>query len=121
VIFEDHEFWTLQGLLTDYKRIVANYGHDPQVKSSYLKELLQKEFGDSIGFHQRNQKNVSELVYDTSAGGTYVEAALSSLGVSNEQLIMNVAKRLKERTRDRYCSLASIPTRTGKGGKLVTI
>ena len=48
VIFEDHEFRTLQGLLKDYKRVVANYGHDPQVKSSYLKELLQKEFGESI-------------------------------------------------------------------------
>ena len=96
VIFQDHELRTLQGLLNDYRRIISNYGHNSIVKSSYLKELLLKEFGESIGFHTRNQKNVSELVYDTTAGGTYIEAAISSLGVSNDQLAMSFAARLKE-------------------------
>jgi len=110
VIFEDHEFWTLQGLLKDYKCIVANYGHHPQVKSSYLKELLQEEFDDSIGFHQCIQKNVSELVYDTSAGGTYgsrdqmpyahLEWRLSKYQVSALSIIFNV-----------YCmALKSVPS-----------
>ncbi|KAL8608985.1 hypothetical protein ACOMHN_050452 [Nucella lapillus] len=40
--------------------------------------------------------NQSDLVYDTSGGGSYIEAALSSIGVSSEQLVSNVAKRLKE-------------------------
>ena len=96
VIFQDHEFRTLQGLLKDYKRIISNYGHNSIVKSSYLKELLIKEFGEGIGFHERHQKNVSELVYDTTAGGTYIKAAISSLGVSNDQLAKTFAKRLKE-------------------------
>jgi len=96
VIFKDHEIRTLQGLLQDYKRIISNHGHNSVVKSSYLKEILVNEFGEDIGFHERIQKNVSELVYDTTAAGTYIEAAISSLGVSNDQLVMNVAARLKE-------------------------
>ena len=96
VIFQDHEFRTIQSLLSDYKRIISNFGYNSIVKSSYLKAILTKEFGDSIGFQERHQKNMSELVYDTTAGGTYVEAAMSSLGISDEQLLMNVARRLKE-------------------------
>ena len=99
-MFQDHELRTLQGLLNDYKRIISNYGHNSIVKSSYLKELLKKEFGESIGFHVRSQKNMSELVYDTTAGGTYIEAAMSSLGVSSDQLAMNVAARLRKEVLD---------------------
>ena len=40
--------------------------------------------------------DVSELVYDTSAAGSYLEAVVSSLGISNDQLVMNVAERLRE-------------------------
>ena len=96
VIFKDHELRTLQGLLLDYDRIVSNFGHTSIVRSSYLKEILIREFGESIGFHDRHQKNTSELGYDTSAGGTYIEAAIYSLGVSNDQLIKNVSARIKE-------------------------
>ena len=102
VIFEDNEFRTLQGLMKNYMRIISNYGHNSTVQSSYLKELLVKEFGESIGFHERNRKNVSELVYDTSAGAAYIEASISSLGVSNEQLILNVASRLKQQVLDTH-------------------
>ena len=76
MIFEDHEIRTLQELLVDYQRITSNYGHFSTVKSSYLKEILIKEFAEDIGFHERIQKNVSELVYDSRAAGTYLEAAL---------------------------------------------
>ena len=38
----------------------------------------------------------SDLVYDKCGGGTYVEAALSSIDVSSEQLIHNVAERLRD-------------------------
>ena len=76
VIFDNHELHTLQGLLIDYKRIISNFGHDSVVKSSYLKKILVKEFGEGIGFHERLPKNVSEVVFDAAAGGTYMEAAL---------------------------------------------
>ena len=47
VIFENHEIRTLKGLLSDYKNIVGNYGFPTSgVKSSYVKELLLREFGE---------------------------------------------------------------------------
>lgn len=96
VICESHEIRTLQGLLSDYKNIVGNYGFPTSgVKSSYVKELLLREFGDKIGFHVRPQKNESEVVYDTDGGASYIEATISSLGISNEQLVENVASKLR--------------------------
>lgn len=53
-----------------------------------------KEFGDEIEFHERLQKNASEVVFDTAAGGTYIEAALCSIGVSDQQLMKNVAEQI---------------------------
>ncbi len=38
-------------------------------------------------------------VYDTSGSGSYIEAAISLLGISNEQLIKNVASRLRDEIR----------------------
>ncbi|KAL8575003.1 hypothetical protein ACOMHN_064534 [Nucella lapillus] len=97
VIFQEHELRSLQSLLQDYNAIVSRYGFSTSgVKSSFIKDILTKEFEGKIGFHSRPQMNQSDLVYDTSGGGSYIEAALSSIGVSSEQLVSNVAKRLKE-------------------------
>ena len=97
VIFEDHEIRTLQGLLHDYKTIVGTYGFPTTgVKSSYMKEILLREFGVGIGFHVRAQKNQSEVVYDTTGGASYIESTICSLGISNEQLVENVASRLRK-------------------------
>ena len=41
-------------------------------------------------------KNRSTIVYNATAGGSYIEAAIYSWGVSDEQLLNNVARRLKE-------------------------
>ena len=41
----------------------------------------------------------SEVVYDTSGGGSYIEAAISLLGIRSEQLIQNVANRLRDEIR----------------------
>ena len=77
VIFEEHEISTVQGLLADYKTIVGNYGFSTGcIRSSSIKELLMDEFGERIGFHTRPQSNLSELVYENSGGGSYIEAAL---------------------------------------------
>jgi len=40
--------------------------------------------------------NHSDLVYDMSGGGSYIEAELSSIDISSEQLVQNVARRLKD-------------------------
>ena len=97
VIFEEHELRSLQSLLRDYSSIISRYGFPTSgVKSSYIKDILIQEFEGKIGFQSRPQRNHSELVYDTSGGGSYVEAALSSIGVSSEQLVCNVAQRLRD-------------------------
>ena len=42
-----------------------------------MKELLVREFGAGIGFYVPPQRNQSEVVYDTSGGESYIEAAIS--------------------------------------------
>ncbi|CAB3976667.1 Hypothetical predicted protein [Paramuricea clavata] len=46
--------------------------------------------------HERAQKNQSEVVYDTAGGASYIESTICSLGISNEQLVENVASRLRK-------------------------
>jgi len=48
VIFEAHEFRTLQSLVQDYKSILSNHGHNSIVKFSYVKEIIIKEFAEDI-------------------------------------------------------------------------
>lgn len=101
VIFTEHEIRSLQSLLTEYKRIVGDYGYAVgDVKSSYLKELLINEYQDTIGFKERHEMNRSEWVYDVKGGGDYIEAAISSLGISDEQLLQNMATRLSKEIKD---------------------
>ena len=71
----------------DYKCITLNCGYYSTAKSSFLQKILIKEFGDDIVFHERSQKNVSELVYDTRAADLYLEAAISSLGQARVSII----------------------------------
>ncbi len=93
----EHELRSLQSLLRDYASIISQYGFPTSgIKSSYLKDILIREFAGKIGFHSRPLRNHSDLVYDTSGGGSYVEAALSSISVSSEQLVHNVAERLRD-------------------------
>ena len=97
IVFEEHELRSLQSLLKDYSSILSRYGFPTSgIKSSYIKNIMTREFKDKIGFHSRPRMNHSDLVYDTSGSGSYVEAALSSIGVSSEQLVHNVAVRLRD-------------------------
>ena len=52
------------------------------IRSSFIKEILRREFKGRICFHSRPERNYSELVYDVCGGGSYVEAALSSIGIN---------------------------------------
>ena len=92
IIFNEHEIRSLQSLLAHYKRIVSDYGYEVgDVKSSYLKELLINEYQETTGFKERSEKNKSDWVYDVRGGGDYIEAAISSLDISDEQLLQNLA------------------------------
>ncbi|KAL8565961.1 hypothetical protein ACOMHN_054946 [Nucella lapillus] len=91
----------LQSLLEDYKHIVSDYGYPVcHVKSSNLKDLLIKEYQGKIGFKERSQKNKSQWVYDVGGGGDYIAAAISSLGISDKQLLQNLAPRLSKKIKD---------------------
>eukprot|EP00794_Sanderia_malayensis_P017851 gene17851-19634_t len=96
VVIEMNEPRTLKGLLLDYENMLRNFGFDTNTtKTSTIKNMLQKEFDDKIGFHNRYHKNMSTIVYDTSSGGSFIEAAMYSWGVDDEQLLNTVARRLK--------------------------
>ena len=102
VIFEEHEIRTLQSLPEEYVTIMENYNHIAYgVKSSFLKTLLICEYGDSIGFHVRHQKNESEVVYDKRNSSSYVEAAISCMVITDETLIKGYAKRLVKKVKER--------------------
>ncbi|KAF3833218.1 hypothetical protein F7725_026883 [Dissostichus mawsoni] len=44
--------------------------------------------------------NKSQWVYDVGGGGDYIEAAISSLGISDEKLLQNLAQRLSKKIKD---------------------
>ena len=52
--------------------------------------MLQEEFGNNIGFHERIHKDKSIIVYNKADCGTFIDATLHSFGRSHEQLICNV-------------------------------
>ena len=98
VILDLNEPRTLQGLLLDYNNILHNFGYDESsTKSGTIKQMIEKEFKNKIRFHDRFVKNTSIIVYNASAGGSYIEAAINSWGVSDEQLLNTVDRRLKEK------------------------
>ena len=66
------------------------------VKATYLKDLLICEYQETIGFKDRTEINKGEWVYDIHGGGDYIEITLSSLGVSDQQFLGNLAPRLFE-------------------------
>ena len=102
VIFEEHEIRTLQSLLKEYMTVMENYNHSAYgVKSSFLKTLVIREYGDSIGFHERHQKNESEAVYDKRNSSSYIEAAISCMGITDETLIKGCAKRLVGKVKEK--------------------
>lgn len=95
-IFDNNEPRSLQGLLRDYIEIHRNFGYDcSATKSSTIKDILCKEFGDKIGIYtNRFHKNQSGIVYDAALGGTFIEAALNGWGIDDEQLLNLAARRL---------------------------
>ena len=65
--------------------------------------MIQDEFQEKIGFHDCYHKNKSTIVYNKSAGGSYIESAIYSWGVSDEQLINTIARRLRNKLMAAKC------------------
>ena len=61
-----------------------NFGYDESItKSSTIKQMIEKEFRNKIGFHDHFVKNTSTIVYNASTRGSYIEAVINSWGVMN--------------------------------------
>ena len=99
MIFEENEARTLKGLLEDYNKMLENYNFKRCERISLLKEMLQKKFGQSIGFHNCFQKNQIYIVIDVSRGGTYIEATSNFWRISEDDMLKNVNKTLKEKAK----------------------
>ena len=54
VIFKERELRSLQSLLRDYNATISRYGFPTSgVKSSYITDILTREYEGKIGFHTR--------------------------------------------------------------------
>ena len=59
IIFEEHVIRSLQSLLQEYSSILSQYGFSTSsIKSSYIKDILIREFGDEIGFWKPCQDKI---------------------------------------------------------------
>ena len=56
----------LKTLLTDYNSLLQNFNIETITKTATIKKMLEEEFGDRIGFHERKQRNLSAIVYNKS-------------------------------------------------------
>ena len=100
VIFEGNEPITLKGLSEDYNKMLENYNFARCEQRSLLKEMLQKEFGQSIGFHNRFQKKQSFFVFDVSKSGMHIEAAINFWGISEDGMLKMWPKYLNKKQRN---------------------
>ena len=62
-------------------------------------QILEKEFGDAIDFHNQFHKNQGSIVYDVSKGGSYIEAATNAWGISDDDFLHNVASWLRKKNK----------------------
>ena len=99
VIFQGNEPRTLKRIFDNYNHLLSNHSFPKCERTSKLKSILEKEFGDAIGFHNRFQKNQSSIIYNVSKGGSYIEAAINAWIISDNDLLHNVARRLRNKTK----------------------
>ena len=62
------------------------------------------EYGDSTGFHVRHQKNESEVEYDKRNSSSFIEAAISCMGITDETLIKVCTKTLVRKVKENSVS-----------------
>ena len=83
IFFEEHEIRTLHRLAKEYITIMKNCDFSAfDLKPSFPKTLLIREYGESVGFNVRHQKNKLKVVYEKRNSSSYVEATISSMGIT---------------------------------------
>jgi hypothetical protein len=98
-LFEEGEAVSLKSLTSDYERMRLNFGIVSTIKSSHVKDLLIKEFGNKIGFKDRIHQNKSTIVYNPELAGDYVESAVNFSGMKTDDLLREAASRIQESLR----------------------
>eukprot|EP00795_Rhopilema_esculentum_P001945 gene1945-17483_t len=93
---KDREPRTLKGLMNDYNKLLDNFNYPECERTLYIKKILEDNFGDELGFHNRFQKNESTIVYDSQSGGTYIEVTINSWGIDKEHSMNSVAHHLRD-------------------------
>ena len=94
IIFTEREIRSLQPFLSEYKHIVSDYGCTVGGVRSYIYIIK------AIVYKERNENKRSESVYDFDRRGEYIEAAISSRGISDHQLLENLAPGFSKKNRD---------------------
>ena len=64
-----------------------------------IKAMLQKEFSETINFHNCVHKNKSAIVYYVSKGGSFIGSTVNFWGISIDSMIKHVAKHILENFR----------------------
>ena len=59
-----------------------------------VKKVSVNVYVDEIGCCERPEESKSEFMCNAKGGGNYVEAAFNSSGITDKQLILNLAPRL---------------------------
>ena len=102
MILEENEPRTLKGLLEAYNKMLENYNFKKCERTLLLKEMLQKEFGQSICFHDRFQKHQRCIVFDVSKGGMYREAAINFWGISEDDMLKKCHQNTQRKRKEIY-------------------
>ena len=95
-IIEDGEMRSLKKLSEEYACICLNFGIMTIVKSSHVRDLLEQEFGNKIGFHGREHQNKSAIVYNPNLTGSYIEAGINFRNVETPAVLKEAASRMRE-------------------------
>ena len=90
--------------MDDYSNVLMNHNFPTISRPATIKTMLQKEFSETIGFHNRLHKNQSVIVYDVSKEGSFIESAVNFWRISIASMIKHVAKH----TRENFRSLESM-------------
>ena len=93
IFFEEHEIRTLHSLAKEYITNMKNCDFSAfDIKPSFPKTFLIREYGESVGFNVRHQKNKLKVVYEKRNSSSYVEPTISSMGITDEITIKVYAK-----------------------------
>ena len=67
------------------------------VTPAYFEDLLINEYQNTISFWERSDRNKSKLIHDAGEVSDYIEATMSSLDITDKQILQNLALSLSKK------------------------